>query len=259
MTFMDLVSKFLEISSNLDAHLGAVLAQYGIWTYPIIFAVLFLETGDMISAFLPSDSLVFTAGTMAGMGMLNIWLLYLVCVAGVFLGDTCNYWLGRFVGFVILKKNSKVLNQTHIEMAGRFFMKYGAFSLVIGRYIPFVRTLTPFFSGIGKIPYWKFSIFEAIGASTWVALFLFGGYFFGGMPFVQKNFLLIIILLAVLSFIPIIIAAFKFFHKRRIERRLKRQMEKQQKEQQRIEPQQAVQQQQSSKQSIEQQRTEVKQ
>ncbi|MGV8150959.1 MAG: DedA family protein [Candidatus Woesearchaeota archaeon] len=234
MALIDLISKLIAILSNLDVQLSAVLVQYGLWTYPIIFLVLFLETGDMISAFLPSDSLVFTAGAMAGIGLLNIWVLYLVCVAGVFLGDTANYWLGRLVGFVILKKDSKLLNQTHIERAAKFFMKYGPFGLIIGRYIPFVRTLTPFFGGIGKIPYWKFSIFEAIGASTWVALFLFGGYFFGGLPFVQENFLLIIVLLAVVSFIPIFIVAIKYFYKKQADTRFKRQMEKQYKEYQQM-------------------------
>lgn len=230
MGLTDLILKIIDISSNLDIHLSAIAAQYGMWVYPIIFGVLALETGDMISAFLPSDTLVFAAGTMAGMGLLNIWLLYIVCVAGVFIGDTANYWLGRLVGYWILKKDFRLINAEHIAKTKQFYNRYGSFTLIIGRYIPFVRTLTPFFGGIGRMPYWKFSIFESIGASTWVALFLFGGYFFGGLSFVQQNLIWIIIILGVVSFVPLMIGIVRHYRKRAEDNRYNRQMERQYKE-----------------------------
>jgi membrane-associated protein len=205
MGFIDLVTKFIDIVLNLDKYLGVLISQYGVWTYLIIFAVLFFETGVVFTPFLPGDSLLFAAGTMAGLGMFKLWILYFICVAAVLLGDNCNYWIGHFIGSTILKKNYRLINKKHVAKTRKFFDKYGAFTLVIGRFMPIIRTFTPFLAGIGRMPYWKFLLFDIVGAFSWVSLFIFGGYFFGGLPFVQENFSLIVILIIFVSFIPVFI------------------------------------------------------
>lgn len=203
MGFIDLVTKFIDIVLNLDKYLGVLITQYGIWTYLIIFAVLFFETGVVFTPFLPGDSLLFTAGTMAGVGLFKLWVLYFICAAAVILGDNSNYWIGRFIGNKILHKNYRVINKMYIHKTKKFFQKYGPFALILGRFMPMIRTFTPFLAGIGRMSYIKFFIYDIIGAFSWVTLFIFGGYFFGGLPFVQQNFSLIVILIIFVSFIPV--------------------------------------------------------
>lgn len=205
MGLMDLFLKFIDIVLHLDTYLGVLISQYGVWTYLIIFLVLFFETGVVFTPFLPGDSLLFTAGTMAGLGLFKLWLIYFICVAAVLIGDNCNYWIGHFIGSKILHKNYKLINKKHVTKTRKFFDKYGAFALVLGRFIPIVRTFTPFLAGVGRMPYWKFLIFDVIGAFSWVTLFVFGGYFFGGLPFVQANFSFIVIAIIFVSFIPVFI------------------------------------------------------
>jgi len=158
---------------------------------------------------LPGDSLLFAAGTLAGAGLFNVWILFFVCLLGVVLGDNSNYWIGRFIGSKILHKNYKLINKQHVDKTRKFFHKYGAFALIIGRFMPIVRTFTPFLAGIGRMHYMKFLIYELSGAILWTSLFIFGGYFFGGLAFVKNNFSLIIILLIFVSFIPLIIQVIK--------------------------------------------------
>jgi membrane-associated protein len=205
MGMIDLFLKFVDIVLNLDQYLGLLIAQYGVLTYLIVFAVLFFETGVVFTPFLPGDSLLFAAGTMAGIGLFKLWLLYFICVAAVIIGDNCNYWIGRFVGDKILHKGYRLINKQHIGKTRKFFDKYGSFALIIGRFMPIIRTFTPFLAGIGKMYYLKFFAYDLIGAFSWVSLFIFGGYFFGGLPFVQENFSLIVILIIFVSFIPVFV------------------------------------------------------
>ncbi len=207
MILIDLALKFMDIVLNLDSYLGVIVAQYGVWTYGLLFLILFLETGVVLTPFLPGDSLLFTAGTMAGMGLFKLWVLYLVCLIAVLIGDNCNYWIGRFIGKKILhSKNrlvNKIVSKKYIHKTRGFFLKYGPFTLIIGRFIPMVRTFTPFLAGVGRMNYFKFFIYDVIGAFSWITLFLLGGYFFGGLPFVKANFSLIVILIIFVSFIPV--------------------------------------------------------
>jgi membrane-associated protein len=203
MGLTDLILKFMDIVLHLDKYLGVFISQYGAWTYLILFAVLFFETGVVFTPFLPGDSLLFTAGTMAGMGLFKLWILYVICITAVILGDNCNYWIGRFIGSKILHSKRKLINKEYVNKTKKFFQKYGPFSLILGRFIPMIRTFTPFLAGVGKMNYLKFFIYDIIGAFSWVTLFLLGGYFFGGLPFVQANFSLIVILIIFVSFIPV--------------------------------------------------------
>jgi membrane-associated protein len=218
MGLMDLATKFIDIVLHLDEYLSVLIAQYGVWTYLIIFAVLFFETGVVFTPFLPGDSLLFTAGTMAGVGLFKLWVLYFICVSAVIIGDNCNFWIGRFIGTKILQKNYKMINKEYIYKTKKFFHKYGAFALVLGRFMPMIRTFTPFLAGIGRMKYLKFLIYDIIGAFAWVTLFIFGGYFFGGLPFVQANFSLIVILIIFVSFIPVFVQVGKHLLEKRKER-----------------------------------------
>jgi membrane-associated protein len=203
MGLIDLALKFMDIVLHLDSYLGVIVSQYGVWTYGLLFLILFFETGVVFTPFLPGDSLLFTAGTMAGMGLFKLWILYLVCFIAVIIGDNSNYWIGRFIGKKILHSKKKLINKEYIHKTRKFFHKYGPFNLIIGRFIPMVRTFTPFLAGVGKMNYAKFLIYDIIGAFSWITLFLLGGYFFGGLPFVKENFSLIVILIIFVSFIPV--------------------------------------------------------
>ena len=205
MGIMSLFLKFVDIVLHLDKYLGVIISQYGVWTYLIIFGVLFFETGIVFTPFLPGDSLLFTAGTMAGMGLFKLWLLYFICAAAVILGDNSNYWIGHFIGSKILHSKRKLINKEYVVKTKKFFHKYGASALIIGRFMPMIRTFTPFMAGVGRMKYLKFVVYDTIGAFMWVTLFIFGGYFFGGLSFVQQHFSLIVILIIFVSFIPVFI------------------------------------------------------
>jgi len=203
MGIMDLALKFMDIVLHLDKYLGWIIAQYGTWAYLILFSVLFLETGLVFTPFLPGDSLLFTAGTMAGIGLFNLWILYILCFLAVVLGDNCNYWIGHFIGSKILHSKRQLINKEYLDKTRQFFHKYGASTLIIGRFMPMVRTFTPFLAGVGRMKYLKFVIYDLVGTFLWVTLFLLGGYFFGGLSFVKAHFSLMVILIIFISFIPV--------------------------------------------------------
>ena len=156
MSIMSLVLKFFDIVLHLDKYLGIIIVQYGLWTYLLLFFMIFIETGIVFAPFLPGDSLLFAAGTLAGMGLLNIWILVILLAAASVLGDTCNYLIGKFVGSKILKMNFRLINKKHVAKTKHFFVKYGSETIIIARFIPIVRTFAPFLAGIGKMDYWKF-------------------------------------------------------------------------------------------------------
>lgn len=215
MGFIDLVTKFIDIVLHLDAYLGIIITQYGLWTYLLLFGVIFIETGLVFTPFLPGDSLLFAAGTMAGIGLFNIWLLVIILAIAAVLGDTVNYFVGKFVGSKILKKNYRLINKEHIAKTKKFFDKYGSETIILARFVPIVRTFAPFLAGIGKMNYWKFLSYNFVGGVMWVSLFLFGGYFFGGLPFVQDNLSLVLLAIIFVSFIPVFIQVGKHLLEKR--------------------------------------------
>jgi len=197
-------TEFFDVIINLDVHLQAVINQYGIWTYLILWLIIFLETGLVVTPFLPGDSLLFVAGAFAAVGLLNVAFVFILLFAAAVLGDTVNYWIGYYVGPKVFKKNEgKWLNKKYLDETAHFYEKYGKLTIVLARFVPIIRTFAPFVAGIGSMNYVTFVIYNIVGGLIWSALFIFGGYFFGNLPWVQQNFSLMILLIIVASLIPI--------------------------------------------------------
>ncbi len=202
---MNIIQHFIEIILHLDKYLGQIITDYGTLTYLFLFFVIFMETGFVITPFLPGDSLIFAAGTLAGLGYLNIGLLYIVLCAAAILGDTVNYWIGHYIGPRAFSGNIRFLKKEYIDRTHVFFEKYGGKTIIIARFIPIIRTFAPFVAGVGAMTYPKFIIYNVVGGMAWVALFLFGGYFFGNLPFVQNNFSFVLLAIILISVSPAVI------------------------------------------------------
>jgi membrane-associated protein len=196
---------FVDLFLHLDTHLNAVIQQYGIWTYVILFLVVFLETGVVVTPFLPGDSLLFAAGALAASGSLRVgWLWAALFVAAV-LGDTVNYRIGYSIGPRAFHSQSRFLKQEYLERTHQFYLRHGGKTIVLARFIPIIRTFAPFVAGIGRMPYGRFVFYNVFGGLLWTLIFIFGGYFFGNLPLVKKNFTLVILAIIVLSILPPVI------------------------------------------------------
>jgi membrane-associated protein len=195
---------------HLDRHLSVVLESVGLWSYLLFFAIIFAETGLVVTPFLPGDSLVFTLGTLAATGSLNIGWLFVILSAAAILGDSANYAVGKYFGSIILKKQGAwFLKKEHIDRTHRFYEKYGSKTIVLARFVPIVRTFAPFVAGVGRMSYTRFLTYNVAGGLLWITLFVFGGYFFGHTPIVQKNFGLVIIAIIIISILPAVIEIWK--------------------------------------------------
>ncbi|MEK6302082.1 MAG: DedA family protein [Acidobacteriota bacterium] len=203
---MELISKLIDLFLHLDRHLNEIIGQYGGWTYLILFLIVFCETGLVVTPFLPGDSLLFAAGAFAGLGSLNaVWLFVLLSIAAI-LGDTVNYWMGRWVGPKIFnRENVRFLNKKHLERTHAFYERYGGKTIIIARFIPIVRTFAPFVAGIGNMTYWRFIAYNVIGGVVWVATCVFAGYYFGNLEIVKNNFSLVIIAIVLISVLPMLV------------------------------------------------------
>jgi len=197
------IGKIIDIALHLDRTLSTVIQQYGLWTYGILFFVIFVETGFVIVPFLPGDSLLFAAGTFAALKALNIlWLIGLLAAAAI-IGDTVNYWIGHAVGPKIFhKENSRIFKKEHLDRTHAFFEKYGGKTIIIARFVPIVRSFAPLVAGIGRMSYGRFIFFNVIGGLGWVLLLTGAGYFFGNIPVVKRNFSLVILAIIIISTIP---------------------------------------------------------
>jgi membrane-associated protein len=195
--------KLIDIFIHLDRYLSVVINDYGGWTYLILFLVIFCETGLVVTPFLPGDSLVFAAGALAALGALDIkWLVILLSVAAV-AGDTVNYWIGFKVGPKIFHRDDvKFLNKKHLMEAHAFYEKYGGITIILARFMPIIRTFAPFVAGMGTMSYWRFMSYNLVGGLVWINIFGWMGYYFGNMPYVKKNFSLVIIAIVVISVLP---------------------------------------------------------
>jgi membrane-associated protein len=189
---MDPLFGLVDFVIHFDHYLPGIIETYGFWTYPILFAIIFCETGLVIMPYLPGDSLLFVAGTLAGAGFLNIEILIVSLVIAAVLGDTVNYWIGHTTGMKIFEKNYSFVKKEHLEKTKDYFQKYGGFTIIIARFVPFIRTFAPFLAGVGKMDYRWFLTYNIIGAILWILAFTLAGYFLGSLPIVQENFSLII-------------------------------------------------------------------
>jgi membrane-associated protein len=213
---MELITYLIDLFLHLDEYLAQIISQYGVWTYAILFFVIFMETGFVVTPFLPGDSLLFAAGTFAALGSLNVWLLAFLLMAAAILGDTVNYWIGHYLGDRAY--NIKWIKKEYLDKTHAFFEKHGGKTIFLARFVPIVRTFAPFVAGIGRMSYGFFFRWNVIGGITWVVLFTFAGYFFGNIPFVKKNFEFVIVAIILISVLPM---AYEWLRSRRESRQLK--------------------------------------
>jgi len=197
------IGDLIDFVLHLDKHLASLVSTYGTWTYGILCLVLFCETGLVVTPFLPGDSLLFAVGTIASTGALDVRVLFPLLSAAVFVGDSTNYWIGRVVGPRVFHADTgRFLNKRHLERTHQFYEKHGGKTIVFARFLPFVRTFAPFVAGIGRMNYGHFLLYSIFGGFFWVGLFVHAGYWFGNIPFVKKNFSLVIIAIILISMIP---------------------------------------------------------
>lgn len=211
---MEFITNFVNIVLHLDKYLILLVESYGILTYVILFFIVFAETGLVVTPFLPGDSLLFAAGALSSKGVLSISLIFFFLAAAAILGDTVNYWVGYFIEERI--KNSRFIKKEYLVRTHEFYEKHGAKTIILARFIPIIRTFAPFVAGVGKMNYGKFLSYNIVGGLLWVAIFTFGGYFFGNIPFIQKNFSLVILAIIFISITPIIADILRNFSKKRL-------------------------------------------
>ena len=203
---MEFLKSLIDILLHLDVHLDLVIRSYGFWTYGILFLIIFLETGLVVTPFLPGDSLLFAAGTFAALGSLDLmWIIVLLSIAAI-AGDTANYWIGHASGpKVFSREKSRLFNKKYLHRTHQFYEKYGGKTIIIARFVPIVRTFAPFVAGIGSMMYGRFIAYNVVGGIGWVILLVLGGYFFGNIPVIKQNFSLAIAAIILISILPGII------------------------------------------------------
>jgi membrane-associated protein len=202
---MELVKKLIDIALHLDKYLSAIIQQYGLWTYAILFVVIFIETGFVVMPFLPGDSLLFAAGTFAALGAFKVGWLILALSAAAVIGDTVNYWIGHYVGpKVFTREKARFFKKEHLDRTHAFYEKHGGKTIIIARFVPIIRSFAPFVAGIGRMSYGRFVAYNVIGGVGWVVLLVGVGYFFGNIPLVKKNFSLAILAIIAISTIPVV-------------------------------------------------------
>ena len=206
---MDILKFLIDFIIHIDVHLGTIISNYGLATYVILFLIIFMETGLVFTPFLPGDSLLFAAGAFAALGSLNIWLLFLLMAVAAILGDTANYWIGYFFGKKIVAHPKIPIDESHIKETQKFFHKHGGKTIILARFMPFIRTFAPFVAGVGRMRYQQFFSYNVIGGLLWVAIATFAGYFFGNMKFIRENFSLVIFGVIIISLVPIFVEIFR--------------------------------------------------
>lgn len=208
---MELIKSLIDFILHIDKHLVQITSQYQGWTYLILFAIIFAETGFVVTPFLPGDSLLFAAGALiaGGNSGLDIYLLALILIVAAFTGNTVNYLLGNFLGPKVFKENNKILKLDYYLQTKAFFDKHGGKAVIFSRFMPIIRTIAPFVAGVGRMPMLRYSLYNIIGGVSWIVLFLFAGYMLGNVPFFKAHFSLIGIAIILISIIPPIVAAIR--------------------------------------------------
>jgi len=206
---MDLLMNFVDLFLHLDKYLSVVIENFGLWTYLLLFLVIFIETGLVVMPFLPGDSLLFAAGTFAALGSLNVAGLLLLLSVAAILGDTVNYWIGHFVGPKVFHENIRFVKRKHLERTQGFYEKHGGKTIVLARFVPIIRTFAPFVAGVGSMAYGRFITYNVIGGIVWVWLFTLVGFFFGNLQVVKENFTLAILAIIAISLLPVLFEVLK--------------------------------------------------
>ncbi len=200
---MEVLWSFLDVLLHLHDHLGAVIEQYGVWTYLILFAIVFCETGLVVTPLLPGDSLLFVVGTFAALGALDLALTLALLSAAAVAGDTVNYAIGYRVGpSVFRKERSRFFNREYLDRTHRFYERHGAKTIVIARFVPIIRTFAPFVAGVGRMTYSRFLVYNVAGGVAWIVILVFGGYLFGNIEWVKRNLTVVILGIVALSMLP---------------------------------------------------------
>ena len=195
----------IDFILHIDVHLAELVAQYGTWIYGILFLIIFCETGLVVTPFLPGDSLLFVAGTLAAIGTnhINVHLMVLLLITAAILGDTVNYAIGKFFGEKLFSNpDSKIFRRSYLEKTHQFYEKHGGKTIILARFVPIVRTFAPFVAGMGSMNYKYFVSYNVIGGIVWVSIFMYAGYFFGELEFVKKNLSVLIIVIIFVSILP---------------------------------------------------------
>jgi len=208
---LEIIKGLIDFILHIDKHLDDIISQYHALTYLILFAIIFAETGFVVTPFLPGDSLLFAAGALiAGGGTgLNIAVMALILIVAAFTGNTVNFLLGGYLGPKVFKEKNKILKLEYYQQTHAFFEKHGALAVIFSRFMPIIRTIAPFVAGVSKMPFLKYSLYNIIGGVSWILVFLFAGFFLGNVPFFKAHFALVGVVIIVVSIIPPIYAAIK--------------------------------------------------
>lgn len=204
---MQVIKFLVDFILHIDVYLGQIISNYGILTYVLLFLIIFVETGLVVTPFLPGDSILFAVGAFAALGSLNLFLLLVLLTLAAILGDTVNYWIGHFFGEKLIANPKVPIRKEHIEQTQKFFDRHGGKTIILARFVPIVRTFAPFVAGVGRMNYGKFISFNIIGGVAWVFLATLAGFFFGNIPIVKENFSTVIIAIVLVSVAPMIIQA----------------------------------------------------
>ncbi len=202
---MEIINSFFDMLLHIDKHLLNLVSDYSNWTYLILFCIIFCETGLVITPFLPGDSLLFAAGAIAALGLLNIWVLIGLLILAAFLGDSVNYSIGRFFGRRVFEREYWLIKQKHLIRTQDFYVKHGGKTIIIARFVPIIRTFAPFVAGIGRMNYAQFLNYNLIGGVLWVTICSIAGYFFGNIPVVKNNFSMVLLAIIAISLLPMLI------------------------------------------------------
>ena len=203
---MEYIHLVIDFILHIEVHLDYMIQTYHYWTYLILFLIIFCETGIVVLPFLPGDSLLFAIGAFTARGSFDFWTISLSLLAAAIIGDSLNYSIGKYIGPKVFDKDdSRIFNKSHLMKAHAFYEKYGSKTIIIARFIPIVRTFAPFVAGVGKMSYKEFMTYNVVGAVLWIFSFIPLGYFFGNLPFVEKNFKLVMIAIIILSVLPAVI------------------------------------------------------